>query len=336
MGTSIPNKEKEMQATGAGPVSSYKMTDEELEDLRARTGYKPPTNQEGEKIKQPVQDRSNRPESDEHSQQAKAKRSATEPDKEAVLRRIAKAESISSIERDLGMATSGLHYWIKKWGLTGITAVKARDLLRNSPVTDSPAVKETVKPKASDSDPMPTEVERLREELLKSLAVRNQLQDDVERLTADKAKVVALSGAAAEKQAEVLATFHKANIDLDEERQQLLHSINALELDLAQHQQSNAELLEERLQLLQTIEQAAVEIPPQGNDSINHPAHYNAGTVECIDAIEAATTGLVGIQAYNTGAAIKYLWRWTRKGGLEDLRKARWYINRLLGEAVGH
>lgn len=68
-------------------------------------------------------------------------------------------------------------------------------------------------------------------------------------------------------------------------------------------------------------------------DSVNHPAHYTAGKVECIDALEAATTNLTGIEAVCTAAAIKYLWRWKAKGGHEDLRKARWYINRLLGES---
>lgn len=65
-------------------------------------------------------------------------------------------------------------------------------------------------------------------------------------------------------------------------------------------------------------------------DNVNHPSHYIAGTIECIDAIDAALTGLSGSNAYNTGAAIKYLWRWTRKNGVEDLRKAVWYINRLI------
>lgn len=67
-------------------------------------------------------------------------------------------------------------------------------------------------------------------------------------------------------------------------------------------------------------------------DVVNHPAHYTAGGVECIDAIAAATTGLEGIEAACTANAIKYLWRWKRKNGPEDLRKARWYINHLLGD----
>lgn len=67
------------------------------------------------------------------------------------------------------------------------------------------------------------------------------------------------------------------------------------------------------------------------NDPIN-PAHYKRGQVECIDAIEAATEGLSGREAVCTGNAIKYLWRWKEKGGHEDLKKAIWYISRIIGE----
>ena len=65
-------------------------------------------------------------------------------------------------------------------------------------------------------------------------------------------------------------------------------------------------------------------------DIINHPAHYTNGKIECIDAIESATANLTGFKGYCAGNAIKYLWRWHSKGGTEDLRKAAWYIGRLI------
>lgn len=68
------------------------------------------------------------------------------------------------------------------------------------------------------------------------------------------------------------------------------------------------------------------------NDNVNHPSHYTAGGIECIDALKAATEGLEGIQAVCTANAIKYLWRWRRENGAEDLKKAKWYIDRLLKE----
>lgn len=66
------------------------------------------------------------------------------------------------------------------------------------------------------------------------------------------------------------------------------------------------------------------------SDPVNHPSHYTQGGIEAIDAIEAATVGLQGGEAYCTGAALKYLWRWSRKGGVQDLQKSAWYINRLI------
>ena len=68
----------------------------------------------------------------------------------------------------------------------------------------------------------------------------------------------------------------------------------------------------------------------QANDPVNHPSHYCQGKVECIDALEAATTGLQGIEAVCTANAIKYLWRQSRKNGVEDLKKAIFYIERLI------
>ena len=64
-------------------------------------------------------------------------------------------------------------------------------------------------------------------------------------------------------------------------------------------------------------------------DNIN-PNHYKQGKVECIDALEAATTNLTGIEAVCTANAIKYLWRWKEKNGTQDLHKAIWYIDKLL------
>lgn len=66
------------------------------------------------------------------------------------------------------------------------------------------------------------------------------------------------------------------------------------------------------------------------SDNVNHPAHYTQSGIECIEALQAACEGLHGIEAICTGNAIKYLWRWKRKNGVEDLNKAIWYINYLI------
>lgn len=70
-------------------------------------------------------------------------------------------------------------------------------------------------------------------------------------------------------------------------------------------------------------------------DNVNHPSHYTQGGVECIDAITAATVNKSGIEAVCTANVIKYLWRYEAKNGLEDVKKAQWYINRLIAELEG-
>ena len=70
-------------------------------------------------------------------------------------------------------------------------------------------------------------------------------------------------------------------------------------------------------------------IESEENDNVNSPSHYQ-GKVECIDCIESATAGLNGIEAFCTGNAIKYLYRWKRKNGIEDLKKAKYYIDKII------
>ena len=67
-------------------------------------------------------------------------------------------------------------------------------------------------------------------------------------------------------------------------------------------------------------------------DVINHPSHYTKGRIECIDAIDSATTGKSGIEAVCVANIIKYLYRYEEKNGIEDVKKAKWYINKLISE----
>ena len=68
-----------------------------------------------------------------------------------------------------------------------------------------------------------------------------------------------------------------------------------------------------------------------GLDMVNHPKHYKAKNgMEVIDVIEAFTANSSGYEATHTGNVIKYICRWKEKNGLEDLRKAQWYLNRLI------
>ena len=66
-------------------------------------------------------------------------------------------------------------------------------------------------------------------------------------------------------------------------------------------------------------------------DMVNHPQHYISETgLETIDVIEAFTFDLKGVEAVCTGNVLKYICRWKNKNGLEDLKKAQWYLERLI------
>lgn len=66
-------------------------------------------------------------------------------------------------------------------------------------------------------------------------------------------------------------------------------------------------------------------------DPVNHPPHYTQGGIETIDAIEAALTA-EEFRGYCKGNALKYVWREKHKGQNESLRKAIWYLNRLVND----
>ena len=66
-------------------------------------------------------------------------------------------------------------------------------------------------------------------------------------------------------------------------------------------------------------------------EKVNHPEHYQSiKGIECIDVMEAFTEGLEGIEAVDTAQVIKYVCRWKKKNGLEDLEKAEFYLHHLM------
>ena len=60
-----------------------------------------------------------------------------------------------------------------------------------------------------------------------------------------------------------------------------------------------------------------------------NPAHYQKGGVECIEAIEASMSK-EAFKGFLKGNCIKYIYRYENKNGAEDLKKAEWYLLRLI------
>lgn len=65
------------------------------------------------------------------------------------------------------------------------------------------------------------------------------------------------------------------------------------------------------------------------HDPVNQPQHYCQGGIECIDAIESSMSQ-EAFRGFLKANCIKYLWRYEHKNGCEDLRKAQWYLSRLI------
>lgn len=83
---------------------------------------------------------------------------------------------------------------------------------------------------------------------------------------------------------------------------------------------------------MEKIERDAKEA--YGNvNMVDNPPHYNNTEIECIEAIAAATGD--GFEYYLQGNIMKYLWRYRYKNGTEDLKKAKWYLNKLIVEVEG-
>lgn len=115
-------------------------------------------------------------------------------------------------------------------------------------------------------------------------------------------------------------TSEECIVSVDEELDYLKHEVTmgeVLDKEIAEHPEIIADL------------KAAV-FPDE--DPVNHPGHYIQDGIETIDVIKAWTKGLDGIIATDTGNVIKYISRWNKKNGIEDLKKAQWYLNHLIKE----
>lgn len=78
-----------------------------------------------------------------------------------------------------------------------------------------------------------------------------------------------------------------------------------------------------------------IELPLTNVSMVDHPPHYTQGGIECIDAIEASMSK-EAFKGYLKGCVQKYVWRYERKGGIESLQKAIWYLNKLIEKEISN
>lgn len=64
-------------------------------------------------------------------------------------------------------------------------------------------------------------------------------------------------------------------------------------------------------------------------DNVNHPAHYETGKFECIDVMKE-TQGIEATMDFCVCNALKYIYRHRNKNGIEDIKKADWYLKKYI------
>jgi hypothetical protein len=72
---------------------------------------------------------------------------------------------------------------------------------------------------------------------------------------------------------------------------------------------------------------SSVVTPPTIEDNVNHPLHYNSSRAHCECGRKIECIDVTRHMNFNIGNVVKYLWRFAHKNGLEDLKKARWYLD---------
>lgn len=92
---------------------------------------------------------------------------------------------------------------------------------------------------------------------------------------------------------------------------------------------SNFEVVDNPQEYEAFVQAAKNGEPPQQNDAVNHPSHYTQGRFEVIDIIEDAVQGADPFEAVCLANVIKYTTRYRHKNGVEDLKKAQWYLAKL-------
>lgn len=89
------------------------------------------------------------------------------------------------------------------------------------------------------------------------------------------------------------------------------------------------ESLNDKVASAEEFRQGLADLPEFKHDVVNHPSHYTSGDIECIDAIKASMSK-EAFAGFLKGNIIKYMWRYEHKNGIEDLKKAQWYQNKLI------
>lgn len=92
----------------------------------------------------------------------------------------------------------------------------------------------------------------------------------------------------------------------------------------------NISVYGDTFRLCKELEGVYYKVIEEENDKVNHPKHYTAGKYEVIDVITDRVDRLTGTESYYTSNILKYMYRYDLKNGVEDVRKAKFYLEKLI------
>ncbi|CQR51458.1 hypothetical protein [Paenibacillus riograndensis] len=324
-GTSIPNQAIEYKSYGSGTVREYTLTPEELEEVR----QKYPATKRDKAFKKPVahnprEDRfppKQQSQNTEEEQNMTGQRMSKEGPssgltKQIFLEQIASGETVASVEKAWGMKYNTLSFWVKKWDLRGINAVKAQELLAGESPRETQLLreKEALPPVGHQAG----EVERLKAEVehWKVQAAGWKKEKDAacewgEEQRKKAVEAVALAGKAAE---ESMAKIER----LTAARDGAIAAREAAELDLEQTETRCS-------QYAQSIDQLATECDGL-QEEVNRLITERDDLVAEVEDLRDDIRRLREIQTLAAAPAsdVHLLDR-----SIADLTRAKWILNRL-------
>ena len=200
--------------------------------------------------------------------------------------------------------------------------VESERIKRKMMETENSILRKTIKELEDKNKQLKQEIKDDNTKILQYIRINHKLQDENEELKKD----LALEKAANEAQHKFIREYAgkgtevQFNYAIDDTKE-----VSYVIVDKEEYNKKNEDLLakvyrlsEENKKLKQDNEEPA--------DNVNHPSHYT-GRYECIDVMQ----DVFGDEATNDFClcnAFKYIWRANKKNGLEDVKKAVWYLNK--------
>lgn len=312
-GTSTPSRAVEYSSQGAGGVREYKLSPEELEEVRRKypatkrdKTFKKPVAHNPSADRLPAKQRNHKPEEDNEMSGRPEKQGPNNGlTKQVFLEQIAAGETVASIEKAWGMKYNTLSFWVKKWDVRGIDAAKAQELLAGGTPKETQLLRE--------KEALPP-AERQAEEV-------KRLKAEIEYWKAQATEAVALAGKAAEESTAKNERLEEIGREAAEARDAATHELNRTIQECEILQERLERVTEERSREVYRLMTERDGLQKELNRLITERDELQAERDAMLSHIEA--TG-INPQQPEPATDVHLLDR-----SIADLTRAKWILDRL-------